>query len=124
MTTVEYMKWRNEVLITQWFSIMAILREEGPVKGEVPLLADIPVTDEQVFAMPSTGTIESLVPGKVVETPAGSFWKVSRRAAEIWERGTATHEEYIEALAPSPSKLPAGFSSLAVEIDRSQSICR
>ena len=71
-------------------------REEGessdkPSKPQVPVLADIPVTDEQIFIEPHPGTIETLVPGEEVETPAGVFWRVRESAGKIWERGTATH---------------------------------
>ncbi len=92
-------------------------QEEGalsdrPSKPQAPVLADIPVTDEQIFTEPHPGTIEVLVPGMEVETPAGVFWRVRESAGRIWERGTATHGEYIEALASAPAKLPAGCRPL------------
>lgn len=86
-------------------------REEGnspdrPPKPQIPVLADIPVTDEQLFAEPPPGTIETLVPGKAVETGAGYFWRVRESAGSIWERGVSTHREHIEALASPPAKMP------------------
>lgn len=88
-------------------------REEGessdkPSRPQVPVLADIPVTDEHLPTEPHPGTIKVLVPGREVETPEGVFWRVRESAGKIWERGTATHEGYIEALASAPAKLPAG----------------
>ena len=85
---------------------------EGPPKQDVPVFADIPVTDEQIFTAPPPGRIEDLVPGEAVETPEGSFYRVRKPAGEIWERGAATHQEYINAIASSPAKLPAGCRSL------------
>ena len=85
---------------------------EGAPRPEVPVFADIPVTDEQLFTVPTPGRIEDLIPGEPVETPAGWFYRVCKPAGEIWERGAATHQEYINAIASSPAKLPAGFSSL------------
>lgn len=76
-------------------------------KPQIPVLADIPVTDEQLFTEPLPGRIETLVPGEAVETEAGSFWRVRESAGSIWERGAATHSEYIEALASPPVKMPA-----------------
>jgi uncharacterized protein YprB with RNaseH-like and TPR domain len=74
--------------------------------------AGIPVTDEQAFTVPQAGPIESLVPGEVVETEDGPFYRVRESAGNIWERGTASHREYINAIASSPAKLPAGCRSL------------
>jgi uncharacterized protein YprB with RNaseH-like and TPR domain len=85
---------------------------EGAPRPEVPVFAEIPVTDEQLFTVPTSGRIEDLVPGKAVETPAGWFYRVRERAGDIWERGAATHQEYINAIASSPAKLPAGCRSL------------
>ena len=84
-------------------------RRPGP---EMPVLPDIQVADEELFTVSPPGPLEDLVPGEVVETEAGPFYRVRELAATIWERGTATHEEYIEALASPPSKLPAGCRSL------------
>jgi uncharacterized protein YprB with RNaseH-like and TPR domain len=78
-----------------------------PAKHTVPLIADIPVTDEQLFAEPPAGTIEDIVPGEAVETGAGMFWRVRESAGDIWEKGAAAHREYIDALASPPSELPA-----------------
>ena len=77
-----------------------------PRKPQVPLLDDIPVTDEQLFTEPLPGRIEELVPGEAFETGAGSFWRVRESAGSIWERGAATHAEYIDALASPPVKMP------------------
>jgi len=79
---------------------------ERPRKPLIPILADIPVTDEQLFVEPPPGTIETLVPGEVVESGAGYFWRVRESAGRIWERGASTHREYIEALASPPAKMP------------------
>jgi len=82
-----------------------------PPVPEAPPAA-IPVTDEQAFTVPPAGPIESLVPGEVVETEEGPFYRVRESAGDIWERGTASHREYINAIASSPAKLPAGCRSL------------
>jgi uncharacterized protein YprB with RNaseH-like and TPR domain len=84
----------------------------GPPEPGGSVFSGIPVTDEQAFTVPPSGPIESLVPGKVVETEAGPFYRVRESAGDIWERGTATHREYINAIASSPAKLPAGCRSL------------
>ncbi len=77
-----------------------------PAKPQVPILADIQVTDEQLFAEPPSGMIEDIVSGEAVETVVGRFWRVRESAGNIWERGAATHQEYIDAIASSPAKLP------------------
>ncbi len=88
------------------------LAGEGPPKPEVPVFADIPVTDEQLFAVPSPGRIEDLVPGEAFGTPEGWFYRIRKPAGEIWERGAAAHAGYLEVLASSPAKIPAGCTPL------------
>ena len=83
-----------------------------PVRPTVPVIADIPVTDEQLFAEPLPGPIEVIVPGKAVETGTGIFWRVRESAGNIWEHGSAAHEEYIDALASAPAEMPAGCRTL------------
>ncbi len=77
-----------------------------PAKPQVPVLADIPVTDDQIFIEPPGGLIEDIVPGEAIETGAGILWRVRERAGNIWERGAAAHAEYIAAIASSPVKMP------------------
>ena len=84
----------------------------GPPEPGVSVSAGIPVTDEQIFTVPPAGPIEALVPGEVFGTDAGTFYRVRESAGDIWERGMATHREYIDAIASSPAKLPAGCRSL------------
>jgi uncharacterized protein YprB with RNaseH-like and TPR domain len=79
---------------------------DRPARPQIPVLEDIPVTDEQLFTEPLPGGIETLVPGEAFESGAGLFWRVRERAGNIWERGMATHSEYIEALGSPPVKMP------------------
>jgi len=83
-----------------------------PGKPSVPVIGPEALVDEEPFTEPAGGTIEMTVPGEAVKNAEGVFWRVRRSAGEIWERGRATHAEYIDALASSPVELPAGCSSL------------
>jgi len=84
---------------------------KAPRRGIVPL-PEITVSDDQVFTEPAPGAIEELVPGMVTGTPAGPFWRVVGRAADIWQAGASSHRAYLEMLASPPLTMPAGGRAL------------